>query len=90
MKTIKGYKIINALHLRTLEGLVNLSIRDGWEPAGGVCCTPNPRTQHPLMVLNREGDGMIEGTHEWQTSERLWTQAMTLANAKVRDGGGAA
>ncbi len=77
---LKGYCVVNAGHLRTLEAIINLKIRDGWIPQGSVHSTPKPSQVDNVMQIDADGTGLEMTPAALETSTN-WCQAMVINNA---------
>lgn len=69
------YKVINAGHLRTLESIVNLNMRDGWVPTGGVYAVPKDREREHIWSISSDGEG-TEPVGDAIETELNWCQAV--------------
>lgn len=73
---IKEYKVLNARHLRTLEALVNLNVRKGWQPHGSVFALKTQTNTTMILALSDCGKELVERIEA--ESDTNWFQAMIL------------
>ena len=67
------YKVICQRHLCNVEVMVNLSIKEGWAPVGGISCMKTELGTEPIFDCVT---GSITLHGELKESSHMWAQAM--------------
>lgn len=71
------YEVVNARNLRSLEAVVTLKLRDGWELVGGVFGQAVESRGEVVWKISSDGRS-IEPTGTEIVSSTNWCQAMVF------------